>query len=205
MGDSGRDLRHDARHKRLQLGSQLRHQGLDKGHQSRRQGRQDIPERRQQVSDQERSHGRGQTVQRRLEILPQHQRSHDIRGGGLHGCQATAERCGGLVCRGPGDAQVVLDDLDGLDDFIKWHILDSLRSYFNSIAQDPAVIDEPGHFRLSASVAQLKVIQHRKIIFCKALVGPLYAGDVGAHLVGVIGHLHDGFVGIFCGCGGISA
>ena len=61
------------------------------------------------------------------------------------------------------------------------------------------------HLGFGATVTKFEVVQHRIVLFGKALIGVLDILHVGAHLVGVVRHISQGHVGNLGGCGGITA
>ena len=112
---------------------------------------------------------------------------------------------GSLQSGGAGDAQPVLNDADGLDDFIEGNIPHRLVGHLDGIPQYSGFIDQPGHLGLGAAVPQLQVIQHGVVVLGKTLVGVLDGTDAGAHFVGVVGHLDDGLICHFGGGLGVAA
>ena len=60
---------------------------------------------------------------------------------------------------------------------------------------DPAELFRVGeqtlHLGLRAAISELEVVKHGVVLFCEALVCCLQGADVGAHLGGVVRHVHD--------------
>ena len=67
------------------------------------------------------------------------------------------------------------------------------------------VLQQALHLGLRAAVAQLEVVQHGVILLGKPLIGVLDVLHGGAHLVGVVGHIHHGHVGQLGSCVGVLA
>ena len=57
------------------------------------------------------------------------------------------------------------------------------------------ILQQTLHLGLRAAIAQLEVVQHGVILLGKPLIGVLDVLHGGAHLVGVVGHVHHSHVG----------
>ena len=101
-----------------------------------------------------------------------------------------------LLHHGDGVDNISKGQVSGIHGYIQLFLL---RCHGGSIGNQPL------HFGLGSGIAQLKIVQHAEVLFCKALVCILDGCHVGSHFVGVVAHVGHGAVGVCCGLGRIAA